>query len=69
MFHVPRLYPVVLFISVGVCVLKNVIYYLPQAVAKKMISGEYGGAIVNVSSQASQKALKDHTLYCEWPRK
>ena len=54
-----------LFISVGVCVLKNVIYYLPQVVAKKMISGEYGGAIVNVSSQASQKALKDHTLYCE----
>ena len=54
-----------LFISVGVCVLKNVIYYSPQVVAKKMISGEYGGAIVNVSSQASQKALKDHTLYCE----
>lgn len=54
-----------LFISIGVCVLKNVISYLSQAVAKKMISGEYGGAIVNVSSQASQKALKDHTLYCE----
>lgn len=25
-----------------------------------------GGAIVNVSSVASQRALKEHLVYCEW---
>lgn len=38
--------------------------FIAQVVAKKMIAGGFGGAIVNVSSQASKKALKDHTLYC-----
>jgi len=32
-----------------------------------MIAGHFAGAIVNVSSQASKKALKDHTLYCKYP--
>ena len=30
-----------------------------------MIARGRGGAIVNVSSQASMIALKDHTLYCK----
>jgi len=30
-----------------------------------MIARGSGGAIVNVSSQASMIALKDHTLYCK----
>merc|ERR1719378_215335 len=35
-----------------------------QIVAKKMISAGNSGSIVNVSSQASQAALADHTIYC-----
>jgi len=35
-----------------------------QIVAKKMISEGKPGSIVNVSSQASQAALADHTIYC-----
>merc|ERR1711915_584328 len=35
-----------------------------QIVAKKMISAGSSGSIVNVSSQASQAALADHTIYC-----
>ncbi|KAG8233906.1 hypothetical protein J437_LFUL005234 [Ladona fulva] len=35
-----------------------------QVVAKSMIDRKLGGAIVNVSSQASQAALADHTVYC-----
>ncbi|XP_076170907.1 L-xylulose reductase [Ptiloglossa arizonensis] len=35
-----------------------------QVVAKNMIERKVGGSIVNVSSQASQAALKDHTVYC-----
>eukprot|EP00092_Neocalanus_flemingeri_P032384 GFUD01035209.1.p1 GENE.GFUD01035209.1~~GFUD01035209.1.p1 ORF type:complete len:245 (-),score=77.03 GFUD01035209.1:73-807(-) len=35
-----------------------------QIVAKKMISAGKPGSIVNVSSQASQAALADHTVYC-----
>ena len=31
-----------------------------------MIAKGSGGAIVNVSSQASMIALKDHTLYCKF---
>ncbi|XP_031574974.1 D-erythrulose reductase-like [Actinia tenebrosa] len=38
--------------------------FVAQAVAKKMVAKGSGGAIVNVSSQASQSALQDHTLYC-----
>uniref|UniRef100_A0A1B6KAD0 L-xylulose reductase n=1 Tax=Graphocephala atropunctata TaxID=36148 RepID=A0A1B6KAD0_9HEMI len=35
-----------------------------QVVAKGMIAGGKGGSIVNISSQASQAALKDHVAYC-----
>ncbi len=31
-----------------------------------MISAGNGGSIVNISSQASQVALKDHAVYCEF---
>lgn len=34
-----------------------------QIVAKDLILRKSGGSIVNVSSQASQAALKDHTVY------
>jgi L-xylulose reductase len=36
---------------------------LSQVVAKKLIASGQPGAIVNVSSQASMRALKDHTSY------
>jgi L-xylulose reductase len=35
-----------------------------QVVAKGMVARKEGGAIVNVSSKASQTALQDHTAYC-----
>ena len=35
-----------------------------QVVAKGMVARGDGGAIVNVSSQASKIALKDHLAYC-----
>ncbi|XP_060620826.1 L-xylulose reductase isoform X1 [Anolis sagrei] len=35
-----------------------------QIIAQKMIARGARGAIVNVSSQASHRALKDHTVYC-----
>ncbi|CAL7936368.1 unnamed protein product [Xylocopa violacea] len=35
-----------------------------QVVAKNMIERKVGGSIVNVSSQASIAALKDHAVYC-----
>ncbi|XP_043784492.1 L-xylulose reductase [Apis laboriosa] len=35
-----------------------------QIVAKNMIQRKVGGSIVNISSQASQAALKDHVVYC-----
>jgi len=37
---------------------------ISQVVAKRMISRGIGGAIVNVSSQASQLAIPDHSSYC-----
>ncbi|XP_065066008.1 L-xylulose reductase-like [Rhopilema esculentum] len=40
------------------------VLFLSQAVAKNMIASELGGSIVNISSQASKVALKDHTVYC-----
>lgn len=40
------------------------VMFVSQLVAKKMIEQNSGGAIVNVSSQASQIALKNHTVYC-----
>ncbi|CAG9584618.1 unnamed protein product [Danaus chrysippus] len=42
--------------------LKSVIN-ISQVVAKKMIEKKIAGAIVNVSSQASKKALPNHTIY------
>jgi NAD(P)-dependent dehydrogenase (short-subunit alcohol dehydrogenase family) len=35
-----------------------------QVVAHKMIENHLPGAIVNVSSQSSMRAVKDHTAYC-----
>lgn len=35
-----------------------------QIIARQMIQRGEGGAIVNVSSQASVRALQDHTTYC-----
>ncbi|XP_026753973.2 D-erythrulose reductase-like [Galleria mellonella] len=35
-----------------------------QIVAKKMIQNKIKGSIVNISSQASKAALRDHTAYC-----
>ncbi|XP_064636286.1 L-xylulose reductase-like [Lineus longissimus] len=35
-----------------------------QVVAKGMIESGKGGSIVNMSSQASERALKEHILYC-----
>ena len=46
----------------------NIYYYclsLLQYVAKGMVERGDGGAIVNVSSQASQCALKEHAVYCK----
>jgi len=37
---------------------------LSQSIAKKMVSRGAGGSIVNLSSQASLVALKDHASYC-----
>ncbi|KAG6442344.1 hypothetical protein O3G_MSEX002331 [Manduca sexta] len=36
---------------------------ISQIVAKKMIDNKTHGAIVNISSQASKAALKDHAIY------
>uniref|UniRef100_A0A8D0L5G3 Dicarbonyl and L-xylulose reductase n=1 Tax=Sphenodon punctatus TaxID=8508 RepID=A0A8D0L5G3_SPHPU len=38
--------------------------HVSQIVARQMIARGVPGAIVNVSSQASQRALQDHTVYC-----
>ena len=35
-----------------------------QLVVGKMVAEKQPGAVVNVSSQASQAALGDHTVYC-----
>ena len=35
-----------------------------QVIARKMVAGGAGGAIVNVSSQSSMRVLQDHTTYC-----
>jgi NAD(P)-dependent dehydrogenase (short-subunit alcohol dehydrogenase family) len=37
---------------------------MSQVIAKNMIDRQQPGAIVNVSSQASARALADHTTYC-----
>ncbi|XP_059047123.1 L-xylulose reductase-like [Achroia grisella] len=36
---------------------------ISQIVARKMVENKTHGAIVNISSQASKAALKDHTIY------
>lgn len=36
-----------------------------QMVVRGMMARGSGGSIVNVSSQASQRALREHTVYCE----
>lgn len=41
--------------------------YFIQIVARQMIAQGLPGAIVNVSSQASQRALRDHAVYCKYP--
>ncbi|XP_046736950.1 L-xylulose reductase-like [Diprion similis] len=43
--------------------LKSVVN-VSQVAVKSMIAGGKGGSIVNVSSQASKVALKDHAVYC-----
>nr|XP_057917889.1 L-xylulose reductase [Doryrhamphus excisus] len=40
------------------------VLHVSQIVATGMKARGSGGSIVNVSSQASQRALKDHTVYC-----
>ena len=38
--------------------------HISQIVTKKMIAQGKTGAVVNLSSQASQAALENHTIYC-----
>jgi L-xylulose reductase len=38
--------------------------HVGQLVTRQMIKEKNGGAVVNVSSQASQAALDNHTIYC-----
>ncbi|XP_061232854.1 L-xylulose reductase isoform X1 [Neopsephotus bourkii] len=40
------------------------VLHVSQIVARQMIAQGVAGAIVNVSSQASQRALRDHAVYC-----
>uniref|UniRef100_A0A3B3Z2K5 Dicarbonyl/L-xylulose reductase n=2 Tax=Poecilia mexicana TaxID=48701 RepID=A0A3B3Z2K5_9TELE len=40
------------------------VLHVSQMVAGGMKTRGSGGSIVNVSSQASQRALRDHTVYC-----
>lgn len=40
-----------------------------QIVARGLIARGAQGSIVNVSSQASQRALTNHSIYCECPRR
>lgn len=42
----------------------NAVINVSQVVAKKMIENKRKGSIVNISSQASKAALKDHVAYC-----
>lgn len=49
-----------LTIDVNVKAILNV----SQVVARNMIERTNGGSIVNISSQASQVALKNHCVYC-----
>ncbi|XP_018303536.1 L-xylulose reductase [Mycetomoellerius zeteki] len=40
------------------------VFNVSQIIVENMIERKHGGSIVNVSSQAAQAALKDHTVYC-----
>lgn len=40
------------------------VFIISQVVAKGMVERGQGGSIVNISSQASQRALPDHAVYC-----
>ncbi|NXO17697.1 DER reductase, partial [Oriolus oriolus] len=40
------------------------VLHVSQIVARQMIAQGLPGAIVNVSSQASKRALRDHAVYC-----
>ncbi|XP_010171531.1 L-xylulose reductase, partial [Antrostomus carolinensis] len=40
------------------------VLHVSQIIARQMIAQGLPGAIVNVSSQASQRALQDHAIYC-----
>ena len=40
------------------------VFVVSQLVARGMVARGRGGAIVNVSSQASMAALADHAAYC-----
>ncbi|NXD02870.1 DER reductase, partial [Certhia familiaris] len=40
------------------------VLHVSQIVARQMIAQGMPGAIVNVSSQASKRALRDHAVYC-----
>jgi len=40
------------------------VFVVGQAVANKMVNQGTGGTIVNMSSQASERCLADHTAYC-----
>ncbi|XP_010719743.1 L-xylulose reductase, partial [Meleagris gallopavo] len=42
----------------------HAVLHVSQIVARQMIAQGLPGAIVNVSSQASQRALRDHAVYC-----
>lgn len=49
-------------------ILASVFVFSPrfQIVAQQMIAQGVAGAIVNVSSQASRRALRDHAVYCTY---
>uniref|UniRef100_A0A452IC51 Uncharacterized protein n=1 Tax=Gopherus agassizii TaxID=38772 RepID=A0A452IC51_9SAUR len=40
------------------------VFHVSQIISQQMIARGVQGAIVNISSQASQRALQDHAVYC-----
>ncbi|XP_063713974.1 D-erythrulose reductase-like [Symsagittifera roscoffensis] len=38
--------------------------HVAQCAAKKMLENKIKGVVVNISSQASKRPIKDHTMYC-----
>ncbi|XP_032620383.1 L-xylulose reductase [Chelonoidis abingdonii] len=40
------------------------VFHVSQIIARQMIARGVQGVIVNISSQASQRALQDHAVYC-----